>query len=194
MKPPIVYIIIYFLCLSTYIQAQNNVSFFEEHIDFQLDSKYFTINGIYSFYNNSNSLVNQQIIFPFADKTTEIDSIRVLNLNTPKSTRFIRLENSISFDLNIAAKDTVDINIFYRQRIAVENKYIITSTQTWGKPLDKAVYTLTADKNLRIKSFSYPYNSVRQVKDKKLYTWEMREFMPKFDFEITIDTSAARRL
>jgi hypothetical protein len=84
-------------------------------------------------------------------------------------------------------KDTVDINIFFRQKISIVNKYIITSTQTWGKALDKAVYTLTTEKNLRIKSFSYSYDSVREVKDKKLYIWGKHDFMPKFDFEITID-------
>lgn len=169
------------------MQAQNDVSFFEEHIDFQIDSSYFTINGIYSFYNNSNGLVNQKIIFPFADKTTKIDSIRVLNLNTLKSTRFLRLDNAISFDLNIAAKDTVDINIFYRQRIAVENKYIITSTQSWGKPLEKAVYTLTTEVNQKIKSFSYEPDSSDSGHNKKIYFWRKNQFMPKLDFIVTLD-------
>jgi hypothetical protein len=187
MNKPIVYIMIFFSCLSSHIQGQNHVSFFEEHIDFQIDSNYFIINGIYSFYNNSNHSVNQRIIFPFADKTTEIDSIRLLNLNSHKRTQFKRLDNSISFDLNLDAKDTVDINIYYRQRISSENKYIITSTQSWGKPLEKAIYTLTTDKNQKIKSFSYEPDSLDSSHNKKIYFWRKNQFMPKLDFIVTID-------
>ena len=65
----------------SYLIAQNSVSFFEEHIDFKLDSKFFSINGIYSFYNNSNEIVNQKIIFPFAVKVNMIDSIKIIDLN-----------------------------------------------------------------------------------------------------------------
>jgi len=176
-----------FLSTSLYLQAQNHVSFFEEHIDFALDTDYFIINGIYSFHNDVDKDVNQQIIFPFADKTATIDSIRIINLSTGRNIHYDKLENSVLFNFILPGKDTVDINIFYRQKISTLNKYIITSTQAWGKPLYKAVYTLTTEKNLRIKSFSYPYDSVREVKNKKLYSWEKYDFMPKFDFEITID-------
>jgi len=176
-----------FVSTSLYLQAQNHVSFFEEHIDFALDTDYFIINGIYSFHNDEEKDVNQQIIFPFADKTVTIDSIRIINLSTGRNIHFDKLENSVLFNFILPGKDTVDINIFYRQKISILNKYIITSTQVWGKPLNTAVYTLTTEKNLRLKSFSYSYDSVREVNDKKLYIWEKHDFMPKFDFEITID-------
>jgi hypothetical protein len=84
-------------------------------------------------------------------------------------------------------KDTVDVNIFYRQKISTVNKYIITSTQSWGKPLETAVYTLTTDKNLKIKSFTYVPDSIRDTVNKRLYIWKKQHFMPKIDFEITID-------
>ena len=187
MKKSIFWFTLLFVSTSLNLQAQNHVSFFEEHIDFVLDADYFIINGIYSFHNDAERNINQQITFPFADKTATIDSIRIINLSTGRNIHFDKLENSVLFNFILPGKDTVDINIFYRQKISIVNKYIITSTQTWGKPLDTAVYTLTTEKNLRIKSFSYSYDSVRVVKDKKLYIWEKHDFMPKFDFEMTID-------
>ena len=87
----------------------------------------------------------------------------------------------------LSPKDTVDVNIFYRQKISSVNKYIIVSTQSWGKPLETAVYTLTTDKKLKIKSFSYTPDSIKEVNDKRLYFWKKQQFMPTIDFEITID-------
>ena len=151
MRKYILWFTLLFVNTSLYLHAQNHVSFFEEHIDFTLNADYFIINGIYSFHNDADRDVNQQIIFPFADKTATIDSIRIINLSTNSKIKFSRLENSVLFNFMLPSKDTVDINILYRQKISIVNKYIITSTQTWGKPLDTAVYTLTTEKNLRIK-------------------------------------------
>ena len=187
MKSCIVFLCMLVACTISTVQAQHPVSFFEEHIDFVLDSANFSINGIYSFHNGSDQPVNEHIIFPFADKTSGMDSIRIVNLNTLKKIPFITLERSVSFEFEIQPKDTIDLNIFYRQKIATKNTYIITSTQSWGKPLETAVYTLTTEKNLRIKSFSYTPDSVRVNNDKRIYSWSKHDFMPKIDFEITID-------
>lgn len=187
MRKYILCFILLFVSPSLYLLAQNQVSFFEEHIDFGLDSNYFVINGIYSFHNNANREVAQQIIFPFADKTSTIDSIRITNLSTGRAVKFERLDQSLSFGFMLPANDTVDLNIFYRQKILAVNKYIITSTQLWGKPLETAVYTLTTEKNLKINSFSYVPDSIREINGRKLYSWEKHQFMPKLDFEITID-------
>ncbi len=169
-----------------FLRAQNKVSFFEEHIDFSLDSTYFTINGIFSFSGKTNKDEVQQIIFPFACETIGIDSIRIMNLNSLKNVEFQRLKNSVYFKIVIPAKDTVDINIFYRQKTAVINKYIITSTKSWGEPLHKAVYSLTTGKNLEIKSFTYQPDSMKTINDKKVFFWEKLNFLPEKDFEIEV--------
>lgn len=187
MKNSFVGILLLCACVCLNIQAQSPVTFFEEHIDFTLDSTYFTINGIYSFHNSADKTINQSIIFPFADKTATIDSIRITNLNTSRKIKFARLDSSVSFSFTLQPKDTVDVNIFYRQKTTVTNKYIITSTQSWGKPLEKAIYTLTTAKNLKIKSFSYAPASSKEINDKMLYCWRKEHFMPAVDFEITID-------
>jgi hypothetical protein len=194
MRKFILLFILLFVSTSLHLKSQNHVSFFEEHIDFALDTDYFIINGIYSFHNDTEKDINQQITFPFADKTATIDSIRIINLNTNSKIKFSRLENSVIFNFMLPSKDTVDINVFYRQRIAVENKYIITSTQSWGKPLERAVYTLTTDKNQKIKLFSYVPDSANSSHDKKIYFWRKDQFMPKLDFIVTLDDFARRSL
>ncbi|MDD4199399.1 MAG: hypothetical protein PHZ12_08355, partial [Paludibacter sp.] len=66
MRKFLFWIYLSFFSSNLHIQAQNQVSFYEEYIDFTLDSNYFCINGIYSFCNVSDRAVNQNIIFPFA--------------------------------------------------------------------------------------------------------------------------------
>ena len=167
--------------------AQNPVSFFEEHIDFKLDSNFFSINGIYSFYNNSNDRVTKQIIFPFAVKIKSIDSIKIIDLNRRKLVPYSLMMDAVSFSLTIPPKDTLDINIFYSQKTSGKNTYILTTTQAWGTPLDKAFYTLIAPREMTINSFSYIPDSVKLVDDNYLYKWEKHQFLPKIDFDIIID-------
>lgn len=168
-------------------KAQTKISFFEEHIDFSLEDDYFTINGIFSFSNVNNKPETQQIIFPFASETNSIDSIRIIDLRTLSNVSFSKQKSSIFFKITVPANDTVDLNIFYRQRKSPTNKYIITSTQSWGKPLNKAVYSLSTGKELKIKSFSYQPDTVKITNNKKLYLWYKTDFMPQKDFEITLN-------
>lgn len=176
-----------FISAPIYLIAQNPVSFFEEHIDFKLDRSFFSINGIYSFYNNSDDIVNQQIIFPFAVKIRSIDTIRIVDLNNQKLIPYNHMMDAVSFNLTILPKDTSDINIFYRQETSNKNTYILTTTQMWGNPLVNASYTLIASKEMAIHSFSYLPDFVKEVGNNILYKWDKQLFSPKIDFDILID-------
>jgi hypothetical protein len=169
------------------IYAQERISFFEEHIDFELDSIYFTVNGIYSFCNPNDKEMNQRIIFPFAAETTQIDSISVINLNNLKQIQFQLLKKSILFLINMPPRDTVDVNIFYKQKAAEANTYIISSTQSWKQPLKKAVYSLTTSLPVNEKRFSYPFLSKEILTNgRMLYRWEETDFMPDKEFDVVI--------
>lgn len=187
MKKRIVICFFILLSVPVYLAAQNPVVFFEEHIEFILDDSIFSINGIYSFCNNSKELVTKRIIFPFAVKTESIDSIRVINLNREQLVPYRLLGNAISFNLTILPKDTLDINIFYRQKTSIKNTYILTTTQAWGRPLEKATYTLITPKKMPELSFSYPPDSMQIIDNNYLYRWKKVRFLPKYDFNIVIN-------
>jgi hypothetical protein len=86
----------------------------------------------------------------------------------------------------LPAKDSVDIHIYYRQKSATSNKYILTSTQSWSKPLEKAIYTLTVDDDIKIKHFSYNPDDVQMINKRKVYFWKKQDFMPETDFEVVL--------
>ena len=189
MKKRIAFLLILLSGTIFYSKAQRDIRFFEEHIDFSIDPNYFCVNGIYSFQNRGNQGINQQIIFPVAGEATGIDSIRITNLYSGRKIDFSRKGHFIRFAVYLPVNDTVDVNIFYRQKTAAKNKYIITSTQSWGKPLKTAIYTLETDSDLKIKSFSYSPDSMKEFKDKKIYLWEKHDFMPEHDFEVILDNN-----
>jgi hypothetical protein len=172
------------LIIHSNLYAQEKISFFEEHIDFELDSAYFSINGIYSFCNQTDTIINQRILFPFAEETIAIDSIVVIDLNQLSRIPFQRLNRMIAFSVPLPPRDTVDINIFYRQKTAPKNTYIITSTQLWKQALKKAVYTLTASIPVDEARFSYPFLSKEKKNDRYFYFWEMTDFLPDKEFEV----------
>ena len=185
MKRQLLFIIITFLISGT-VKSQRNVSFVEEYIDFEINQNHFSINGIYTFCNNGEKEAKQNILFPFAEKTALIDSIRVTNLKSLEKVNFKKLESAISFEFLIQPNDTVDINIFYRQKPCKINKYIITTTKAWEKSLEKAVYTLTVPLDIKIESFSYFPDSQEEINGKILYLWEKFNFEPDIDFEFVI--------
>ncbi len=177
--------IILFLCLLTgMLQAHNAVNFFEEYIDFSIDQQHFSVNGMYSFCNNTEKPQMQPILFPFSEDVSKIDSIRIDNLSSSNKIPYRCLNKSLAFEFIIQPYDTVEIHIYYRQPISTVNRYIITSTKAWGKSLEKAYYTLTANKEIErgIIDFSYAPDSISNDNGIKTYYWKKYDFMPERDF------------
>jgi len=169
------------------VKAQIPISFTSEFIDFKIDSNYFSVNGIYAFRNMTGELTNSKISFPFAVNASFIDSIRVLNIKNFLSINYKIIEKGISFNLNMLPYDTLELNINYRQKLARENIYILTTTKTWGVPLEKAVYSLTTSKCFEILSFSIEPDSLKFDLYNKTYYWTKHNFMPQTDFVIYIN-------
>jgi hypothetical protein len=79
------------------------------------------------------------------------------------------------------------VHLYYRQPLAAINTYILTSTHTWGAPLEKAVYTMTTDKKRMIRSFSFPPDSFITDVLYKTYYWNKTDFDPPADFEMILE-------
>lgn len=177
---------LFFLMLGS-VDAQIPVAFPSEYIDFKIDSSYFSINGVYTFQNKTGKNVYFNIEFPFGVNTSLIDSIRVVNLKNLQPVHFKTNQQNISFYLNLLPHDTVQYNIFYRQQLAKVNTYILTTTKSWGLPLDNAVYSLTVHKNIKIKSISMEPDSSKYDLNNITYYWRKQNFTPQADFEVIIE-------
>ena len=156
--------------------------FSEEYIDFKIDSVYFYVNGIYTFRNTNSYPLTQIIEFPFAYKIQQIDSIIVYDLVQLCPVEFYKESQSVTFSITLPALSALDISICYQQKLAKVNTYILTSTQTWGKPLDKAVYNLKIINETLLDSLNYKPDSVKRTIQCSKYYFTKYNFMPQTDF------------
>jgi hypothetical protein len=175
-------IVIALFLFPVHLLAQNNIQFNGERIDFKINKDRFFINGIYYFSNNSEKEIKQTILFPFSQSADSLVVKRVYNLTYNENISFQNLNDAIAFKLLVLPKDSVKINIAYSQSTDKKNIYILESTQTWGKALERANYSLTTDSNVQIDSLSLKPDSL--VND--IYYWEKHDFYPNENFQIWI--------
>jgi hypothetical protein len=175
-------VLVLFLIIPINIFGQDRLEFVKESIDFNIDNKRFSVNGIYSFFNNSPRFITQTIMFPFAKNTDSINVKRIYNLTYSESIGFSRKDNAIVFKISVLPKDTVMVNIAYSQKTVTENIYVLKSTKTWGKPLINANYSLTVNTSVNVDSLSLKPDLFRN----SVYHWQIDSFYPDDDFKVYI--------
>ena len=179
-------ILVFMIGLATDLHAQNELIFYAEHIDFSMDGGYFHINGMYTFINATHHSITSGIIYPLPDPDHNIVSANVVDIKNNSAYKYDWAPNGLQFDLVVKAGDTVELCISYNQRIKSINTYILTSTKYWQKPLQIAEYSLTVNKETRIKSFSYQPDTVDEKTDRDIYYWHKKRFMPRKDLIVEI--------
>ncbi|MEA4841127.1 MAG: hypothetical protein VB110_09005 [Bacteroidales bacterium] len=162
--------------------AQQKLQFIGERIDFAINKERFSINGIYYFLNNTEVAIRQNILFPFPKEADSLIVKRIYNLTYSEKLSFQQLNNAVAFKIVVLPKDTVKVNIAYSQNTDKENIYILESTQTWGKALKRADYSLTIDTSVQIDSLSLKPDSLIN----NIYYWDIQDFYPNNNFRVWI--------
>jgi len=176
-------------CLTiTFSQAQTPASFIREAIEFRLTDKTFSVNGIYVFINNTDRPVTQGISYPFPVSLNLIDTLHIVNMVTGQFLTYEVQSNAVHTTMSMAPRDTVLLNIFYRQRSFSDTLiYILTSTRKWKKPLQQAEFILIADTSCEITGFSYPPDKMEVKETSNVYLWQFHNFLPQHDFQIYLE-------
>lgn len=178
--------VLLFCCNNLYSQK---LSFYKEDLKFNIDTKYFSVDGAYYFSNSDSVKIKQIIFYPFpvAKELGNIDSVSVYDTTENKVISFSKMNDSpgISFPLLIEGYGFRKIKIHYRQQLKGNMaEYILQTTKNWGKPLETANYSLTVPRNLKIDSLSYITNSIQHLGNTNIYYWIKKDFMPQKDFNI----------
>ena len=94
-------------------------------------------------------------------------------------------DKGASFTIQIEPDSTAVYRICYRQELKGEKaEYILTTTQTWGRPFEQVNYTLTFPRELSLDSLSYIPDSLREESNRYIFFWYKENFMPDRNFEI----------
>lgn len=167
------------------------LQFYREDLKFEIRNGFFYVDGIYNFCNNGEKEIQQILFYPFPIDSLygEVDSVNAFDANK-KSFNIItnKTENGVFFNISLKPYGIGKYRISYRQKL-LKNKaeYILVTTQKWGVPFDNVIYKLTTPANMKITSISYNPDSIKQIKDKTIYYWNKKDFMPDKNMIVYFD-------
>lgn len=170
----------------TFIVLSQDLEFYREDIIFSLNKDHAVTNASYYLCNVGGKDVKIALFYPFPEKTFDlIDSLMVENLQNHNQLLYRKAVDGVFLGVNVKAYGQYAFRVYFRQKL-VENhfRYILTSTETWGKPLTTANYELQIPVSLTVDSLSYPPDSTFRQNDEQHFTWKKKEFMPEKDFEV----------
>ena len=165
-----------------------DLQFFREDLSFEIKEYHFFIDGLYYFRNTSNKELKQRLIYPFPQNPAygKVDSLFVINVIDSTITANMQIgDKGASFTIQIEPDSTAVYRICYRQELKDKKaEYILTTTQTWGRPFEQVNYTLTFPKELSLDSLSYMPDSLREENNRYIFFWYKENFMPDRNFII----------
>ena len=171
---------IYALC-----SGQGGFSFVEEDLTFELREGKFSVQGIYYF--SADKAGTYLIRYPFPDPVIygKVTDVHVSELRNHTSLEYRWVKDSASVLIPVYISDKTPVLIAYSQELqSNQARYILTSTQSWHKPLKKASFTLITDTEFSIREFSISPDTLYIRGNKKIYHWLWENFMPERDFDI----------
>jgi len=164
------------------------VEFAGESINVRIHDSTCELEGVYTFRNSGPSPADRAIFYPLL-RTGDLpypDSVAVMDDVTGDRMHFEPAREGILFHLEVRPERPRRIRIWYRQQTPARRfEYILTTTRSWGKPLDRAEFHIQIPESLRLLSCSPPCDTREQVDRVTVYHVLKRNFMPVSNLAIT---------
>lgn len=177
------------LQLALCITHAQQLSFYRESLNFELDSTRFYVSGMYFLRNESTKDLSTNIYYPYVYETEQIDSIAIYNCNTMEYISPFAGKKGHWFKLSIPASDSVVLHIKYQhQHNKHEATYILTTTQFWKHPFQVADYTLRVKDSIAIEKLFLPADTTWKQHGYQYFYWKRFDYMPEYDFKVEFQT------
>jgi hypothetical protein len=179
-----------FICFAWSAGYCQKMDFYSESLTFRLQHGQFELDGLYYFRNNTQTELRQVLFYPFPDteKYGDISYISITPKNDTTSLLIKQTDKGALFMVHLAPGQESAYHIIYRQNLASNQaKYIILTTQKWGKPFNKADYRLEVPEPIRLTNISIEPDSTFFKENQQIYIWQRKNFMPSVDFEFTFE-------
>lgn len=180
-----------FLLFAINILLANNLQFIREDISFEIvnnkqNETCFIVDGLYYFENIGTEKISTTLFYPFPQDScyAPVKEVWIENISKQiNKIEYQKKESGITFKIKVDSNSSAIYHIKYKQKIfSGKVEYILTTTQNWQKALVEANYTLHFPKYLILESFSYSPDILEDKKDKFLFTWHKKKFMPQDNF------------
>jgi len=164
------------------------VEFVSESIRIDITDDRVTVTGSYTLRSSDSAPVAFPLMYPFpiGSGLSYPDTVTVVMAEDrlPIPFRENRERGMIMFSVKPGISDTFVVT--YTQKIdGTSARYILTSTKAWGKPLERAVFTVIVPSYFRDVELSYKPDNIRKGRDTVTYTLTRTDFMPDRDLVIT---------
>lgn len=159
------------------------VRFPSERIDVHVYPDEIVVDGYYFYKNPFPFPVVQGFTIPFPiDKDHPEPSELYVERLTPgrKDIQLRQVFGNEGFEVYFSAHEEIEVRVSYRQKAGGMNgTYILKTTQPWGRPLERGVYTLYPHGTV-IESSNYPLD-----RPGKAPGFQKTGFMPDKDWQFT---------
>ena len=161
--------------------------FVGEYLQFLVSDSAVVLQGRYEF-RNSGPVPSRTRLFypvPLSAAAPFPQYFKVRTLPAGIDLPFQVHAGGISFLLEIAARDTLEIGIEYCQSAPEKQfRYILTSTRKWGKPLSWVRYEIRIPSHLVLNTCSLDIDSTLVFPEYLLHGIQRKNFLPLNDFDI----------
>lgn len=174
------------LSLAFLAASLSALNFEAEELSFSLEKGFWEMDGLFYFANYTAEPVSKVIFFPVPQDSLNLaPELISLGLSLADSlascTLLNQFEEGFTFSLSMPEQHFCAVRIVYRQKLLGNTaKYIISSANTWGKPLRFASYSLRLGKGLELSKLPF----ANPVHKEGLLYWEFRDFRPETEFEL----------
>ena len=182
----------FLLLLLAEIMMLSALTFEAEELNFYLENNLWEIDGLFHFANYDSLSTHKLIFFPVPSDSLclppKIKAIAIQDSNGAEVTMLNQAKNGFTFLLSLPALSFCSLHLDYTQTLKSNYaKYIITTTNSWGRPLPYAKYTLHPGINVQIRSLPFSV----QKQEGRNYIWEFFDFSSEEKFEVTFSSIPA---
>ena len=168
------------------ITLSQPLQFAKEKIEVKINEGYSVVTGNYTFLNKNKNELSSTLFYPFpvSLSLSYPDTISVYNQNN-KAIPFTKSSAGIYFNIKMSADSEATVNVKYCQKISSDTmKYILTSTQNWVHPLEKAEYKIMLPKEFDLEDISIKPYKKDSDSTNNIYIINKENFMPETDLII----------
>lgn len=166
----------------------HGLRFLREEITIRLDDTAATVVGRYVFANETPDTAASMIHFPVVvrDGQSAPTEWRVEDELAHSDVPASRSPDGVSFAAAVGPHGSRIYRITYRQQLtACRFEYMLTTTRTWGAPLEEAVFRIRRPVALGGIASSYVRNSATREGADSVWTIVRRNFLPETNLVLT---------
>jgi hypothetical protein len=175
------------LIISAFTDSED-VEFVEEDVSINiLKDTEISVSGVYTFKNTTSEIKIASISYPFYFENTEDNphSISISNDRGEEIPYYFAQENA-KFLITLPPEKTEKVHIYFKQPAVDKNfTYILSSTRSWNKPLDKARFTINTNSDINGLNFSYPFELTPSEDENYNYIFTANKFYPETELELS---------